>query len=178
VRLAALGVVGAAAAVAIALVVGRGAGRSLAGTTQVAVTSVGPIALSASELKARAATLDQAVYWIGPVVGYRYELTRTTANSVFVRYLPPGVTAGANQGEYLVIATYPSVGALGAVKAADGGHPLTVAGGKGGIAAVERGKPTNVRVAFPHVDSQIEVYAPSADEARAVATSARLTPVP
>ncbi len=174
VRLAALGVVGVAAAVTIALVVGTGARPSPGGSTQ----DIGPVALSAAELKARATTLGQEMYWIGPVPGDRYELTRTATNAVFVRYLPPGVEAGANQGQYLVIATYPYAGAFAAVKAVDGGHPLTVAGGNGGIAAAESGRPTNFRVAFPHVNYQIEVYAPSAEQARSVATSSLLTPVP
>ena len=85
--------------------------------------------------------------------------------------------AGQRQGKYLVIATYPHGGAFAAVKAIDNGHPLTVAGGKYGIAAVERGKPTNVRVAFPHVDFEIEVYDPTARQARRWATSAALAPV-
>ena len=160
---------------AIAVVLGNGTGSSPAPTT---VTPVGPVALSASRLKSYARTLNQVIYWVGPVIGDRYELTRTTANDVFVRYLPPGVEVGTHQGEYLVVATYPFTGALAALKAADTGQPLTVAGAKGAIASVDRAKPTSVRVAFPDVDYQIEVYDPSAKKARKLATSGALTPVP
>jgi hypothetical protein len=177
-RLGAVGIVAVAAAVTLAIVLGNGRDHSRP-STHGTVAPIGPIALSASALKARAATLDQPIYWVGPVVGDTYELTRTTTDNVYIRYLPPGVDAGTHQSEYLVIATYPYKGALAALKAAHNeGKPLTVAGGKGGVAAVERGRPTNVHVAFPRVDYQIEVYSPRASAARTLATSGALTPVP
>jgi hypothetical protein len=177
VRFGALGIVVVAAAVSLALVLGNG-GNSPPAVTQVSVTPIWPVALTASELKARARDLNQVIYWVGPVTGDKYELTRTTTNDVYVRYLPHGVKVGAHQGKYLLVATYPFVGALAAVEASDNGHPLTVAGGKGAIAAVDGAKPTSVRVAFPDVDYQIELYDPSARKALRWATSAALTPVP
>ena len=177
VRFAAIGVVALAAAAGIALALHHG-GASPRGDGPGARNTLGPIVLNAAELKARVTALNQEAYWIGPVAGYSYELTRTATKAVYVRYVPAGVKAGANEGQYLVIATYPFAGALAAVKAVDNGHPLKVAGSKGAIAAVESGKPTNVRVAFPNVDYQIEVYAPSPQGALAAATSAALKPVP
>ncbi len=177
VRLAALGIVGAAAAVIIARVV-VGHGSPPAATTSGGVTAIGPVVVNASRLRALVDGLDQPVYWIGPVVGERYELTRTTANNVYVRYLPPGVQAGTAEGQYPLVATYPLKGALASLKASHDGPPLTVAGGKGGIAEVERKSPTNAHVAFPHVNYQIEVYNPYAPAARKLATSASLRPVP
>jgi hypothetical protein len=176
-RYVALGILVAAVAGTFALLVGKGT-KSSPATTQVTVTPIGPTVVSASALKILARDLGQAIYWAGPVAGDRYELTRSTTNDVYVRYLPPGVKAGAHQGKYPLIATYPLAGALASLLGGDNGQILTVAGGKGGIAAVERGKPTNLRVAFPNVDFQIEVYDPSAREARKWATSAALTRVP
>jgi hypothetical protein len=141
------------------------------------VTQIGPIALSAAGLRALSGNINQVIFWVGPVAGDKYELTRNTSNDVFVRYLPAGVKAGTHQGEYLVVVTYPYKGALAALKAANDGPQLTVAGGRGGVARVERGKPTNVHIAFPHIDYQVEVYSPSAKKARRLATSAALTPV-
>jgi hypothetical protein len=179
VRVGALGIVAVAAAVTIALVVGKRADSPPATTTtQGTVTPVGPMALTASALKALPGNLNQVIYWVGPVAGHNYELTRTTANDVFVRYLPTGVKVGTHQGEYLVVATYPDNGALAALKASNDGPPLAVAGAKGAVARVERGKPTNVHVAFPHVDYQLEIYSPSAKKALRLATSGALTPVP
>ncbi len=174
VRVGALAIVAVAAGVTIAVIVGSGAGSA---TTQVTVTPIDPVALSAAGLKIRVADLDQVIYWVGPMRGYKYELTRTTTDEVYVRYLPSRVRVGSHQGRYLVVATYPFTGALAAVKAVDNGKPLEVAGHKGAIAAVEAGKPTNVRVAFPHVRFQIEIYDPSPKKARTWATSAALVPV-
>ena len=176
VRIAVLGVIGVAAAVIIALVVGRG-GKSSPGTTQVKVGPIGPTLVSASGLKTLARDLGQVIYWAGPVAGDKYEVTRTTTNDVYVRYLPARIRAGTHERKYLLIATYPLAGALDSLVASTNRELLTVAGGKGGLAAVEPGTPTNVRVAFPKVDFQIEVFDPSPQKARQVATSATLKPV-
>lgn len=176
VRLAVLGVIGVAAAVIIALVVGRH-GKSSPGTTQVKVGPIGPTLVSASGLKTLARDLGQVIYWAGPVAGDKYEVTRTTTNDVYVRYLPAGVRAGTHERKHLLIVTYPLVGALDSLVASSNRELLTVAGGKGGLAAVEPGTPTNVRVAFPNVDYQVEVFDPSPRKARHVATSAALKPV-
>jgi hypothetical protein len=175
---AALLLVAAVAAVTIAVILGARSGTVAATTTQTTVTPVGPTVLSATGLKARVAALDEPVYWIGPVAGTRYELTRTTDGNAYVRYLPPGTRAGAAPGEYVVVGTYPYRGAFAAVRAAAHGKVLTVSGGKGGIAEVERGRPTNVHVGFPHLDYQVEVYAPRPKAARTLATGGSLTPVP
>jgi hypothetical protein len=174
----ALALVAVAVAVAIAAVLGQRGGSPAATTTQDAVASIGPVVLSASELTARAAALDQPVYWLGPSPGDRYELTRTATNDVYVRYLPPGVKAGTQRASYVEVGTYPYKGALAAVKAAAKGHLLTVAGRKGGIAEADRGRRSSVYVAFPHLDYEIEVYAPRAKGARELATSGALRLVP
>jgi hypothetical protein len=177
-RVAALVIVAVVAGVAVALLLGQG-GHSRPGTTrQVSVTPIGPTLVTASGLKTLAHDLGQVIYWVGPVAGDKYEVTRTSTNDVYLRYLPRGVKAGTHQGKYLLVATYPLAEALSSLVASDSGELLTVAGGKGGLAAVERGRPTNVRVAFPHIDYQIEVYAPHAPKkARKLATSGAITRV-
>ena len=119
-RFAAIGVLAVIAAVAIAFVVGRG-GKSSPGTTQAKVTPIGPTLVSASGLKTLARDLGQVIYWVGPVAGDKYEVTRTSTNDVYVRYLPPGVKAGTHQGKYPLIATYPLTGALSSLVASDSG---------------------------------------------------------
>lgn len=175
--LGALGIVALAGAVIIAVVLGKGA-SSPHGSGPPRVKQIGPIALSASGLRSYAADLNQVIYWVGPRKGDRYEFTRTTNNYVYVRYLPRRVQAGTHERKYLFVATYPLAKALASLKASDHGRVLKVAGSKGAIAAVERGTPTNVRVAYPGVAFEIEVYDPNAREARAVAASGALTPVP
>jgi len=175
VRIGVFGLIAVAVAVAAAVLL---SGGSKSSSGPAAVKPIGPIALSASGLKIEARDLDQVIYWVGPVAGDMYELTRTSANAVFVRYLPPGVKPGKHPGKYLIVATYPVTGALAALEAAtDSGRLLTVKGDDGGIAAVELSKPTSVRVAFRGTNYQIEVYDPSPKEARKLATSGALKSV-
>ena len=178
VRFGALGIVAAAAAVAIAVAVGNGAELLARATKSGTVTPDRADRAQCVRTEGLVGGLDQPIYWVGPVAGERYELTRTTANDVYVRYLPPGVKAGTQQGEYPLIATYPYKGALAALKAINGRTAAQGRGREGRDRGSRAAKPTNAHVAFPHVNYQIEVYNPSAPAARRLATSAALTPVP
>lgn len=175
VRLVVLGIV-LVAAVGVAVVLLRGHHKSQPATTQ--VTPIPAVGLDASGLKSYATALNQVIYWAGPRKGYTYELTRTANNWFYVRYLPPLVKVGT-RGKYLTIATYPLPGALASLTASTSyGKPLAVVGNSAAIARVEKGKATNVYVAYPGIDLEIEVYAPKPSVARAVATSGALQPVP
>src|SRR5262249_40129589 len=59
------------------------------------VAPIAPVALSASGLATLAQNVPQPIYWAGPKSGQFYELTRTKVGNVYIRYLPPGVKAGA-----------------------------------------------------------------------------------
>jgi hypothetical protein len=140
------------------------------------VRPIDPIALSAQGLRKLAASLNQPIYWAGPEPGYRYELTRTSAGKVFVRYLPAGVKAGTTQSTYLIVATYPFRKAFDALERLPGGHPISIP--RGGVAIVDTRHSTSVHIAFPGVDYQVEVYDPKPARALAVARSDALEPVP
>jgi len=115
---------------------------------------------SVGDLK-RLSTSASPLYWLGPLAGKKYELTRTPDGRVYVRYLPPGARVGA-QKPYLTVATYPLVHALAATRVAArrAGTVRTRFPG-GGLAFYSRTKPTSVYVAFPSVDEQIEIFNPS-----------------
>jgi len=162
----------AAGVVAWALV---GRGSSPQTTAGPVVQPIAPVALSASGLRTLARTVPQPIYWAGPKRGYMYELTRTTAGRIFIRYLPAGVKAGAPGASYLIVATYPYANALGALKAVSSGKEVTVPGG--GIAVVDPSYPKSVHVAFSGVAYQVEVYDPVPAESRAVAVSGDVVPV-
>jgi hypothetical protein len=176
-RIVAIGIVAGAVVVTIAavFVFGKHHHPSSPAST---VKSITPTLFTASALESLAGQLNQPIYWIGPVEGDRYEVTRTAGNDIYVRYLPLGVDAGSRQGRYLLVATYPLYRALTSLKATAFGHALRVKGARGAIAVVETGKRTNVRVAFPNIDYQVEVFDPSPKKAKALATSGALTPVP
>ena len=135
---------------------------------------IGPVALSAKGLRTLTSSVDQPVYWAGPKAGYLYELTRTSTGTVFIRYLPPGVKAGAKQRKYLIIATYPFVNPVKALKNLAGTH-LVIPGG--GVAMVDRVHPQSVHLAYPGVDDQVEIYDPSPARSLRIARSGEVRPV-
>jgi hypothetical protein len=137
--------------------------------------AIPPVALSANGLRTLAGAVPQPIYWAGPKRGYLYELTRTTAGRIYVRYLPAGVKAGAPGASYLIVATYPYPKALNALKAVAHGAQITVPGG--GMAVVDQKYPKSVHMAFAGVAYQVEVYDPLPAVSRAVAVSGHVLPV-
>jgi hypothetical protein len=130
---------------------------------------VKPVALSASGLRTLARHVPEPIYWAGPRKGYLYELRRTEKDDIYIRYLPPGVNAGARGAKYLVVASYPFPGALDALEKVAHGKGIRLRGG--GLALVNQSYPKSVHLAFPNVDYQVEVYDPSPARALAVASS-------
>jgi hypothetical protein len=143
-------------------------------TTAATAKPIGPVALSAKGLRTLTSSVHQPVYWAGPQAGYLYELTRTSTGRVFIRYLPPGVKAGAKQQKYLIIATYPFVNPVKALKNLSGTH-LVIPGG--GVAMVDRVHPQSVHLAYPGVDDQVEIYDPSPARSLRIARSGEVRPV-
>jgi len=152
-----------------------GSSSSSATTTQL-TSKVGPVVASGAVLSALAANAKHDVYWAGTIAGNRTEFQKVSNGSVYVRYLPQGVTAGDPRGKWLVIATYPFANGYQALKKVGQGKTVAIPGG--GIALVDSAHPQSVHFAFPGVDLQGEVYDPSPAKALAVATSGKVTKVP
>jgi len=177
-----LGVVVLAAVVAVSFVlIGRGGGSSgtstqtAGATTTRSVTPLGPIAATPAVLATIAKASGQPVFWTGTQTGYRYELTRTSAGDVYVRYLPHGAKVGNRQADYRVVGTYPYTGALAALQAYHGGTRTRLAGG--GVVLSTTADPKSVHIAYPGLDYQIEVYDPVPGRALALALAGRVTRV-
>jgi hypothetical protein len=171
----------AGAAIAVALLVGfgvwvavRGGGSSSPTASPATRSSVVPV--SEKGLQTIAA-LGVPIYWVGTKAGFTYELTKTEDNRVYVRYLPRGVPVGSRD-PYLTIGTYPVEDAFAVTSrlAAKSGS-VKVAAGPNAVAFYSRQRPTNVYVAYRGAASQIEVYDPSAAEARQLVASRELEPV-
>jgi hypothetical protein len=161
VRVALVGAVALAAGVAVWWF----AVRDTSGGSQAAESSTA--AMSGTSLHALAAALGRPVYWAGPERGVTYEFTETADRRVYVRYLPPGVEAGS-ANPYLTVASYPVANAYAETAAAArkaGAVNLHLK--DGGIAFYSRARPTNLYLAFPNTDVQIEVFDP-AGKARAL----------
>jgi hypothetical protein len=139
-----------------------------------ATSTAQPKAASLADLKSLAGSLRHPLYWAGPKKGYTYELNRNPNGTVFIRYLPPGVKVGASQ-QYLSVATYPFPGALAAIQRTakeKGQTTITLAGG--GLAVFNPKTPTNVHLAYPGLNYQVEVFDP-AGKARQLVASGRVT---
>ena len=165
-----------AAAVAVALVLWlvfrSGDGEQAAPVAD--QTASGAVALRPAGLKALASTLGHPIYWLGRKPGVTYELARTDAGAVFIRYLPSGVAPGTKR-PYLTVATYPFRGSFAAVKRTAARNPSgTIRLSGGGLAVVDAGYPKSIHVAYPGVPYQVEVFDPSPARARAVVSSGKV----
>ena len=133
--------------------------------------------VSARSLVALAASLGRPVYWAGPEDGVTYEFTETADRRVYVRYLPKGVAAGTTK-PFLTVASYPVAHAFTITrKAAARSDAVRLRVGGGGVGFYSRARPTNVYVAFPHANVQIEVYDPAPAAAQKLVAAARIHPV-
>jgi hypothetical protein len=140
--------------------------------------AVAPRTVSAVELRRISASRNPLVYWAGPQASRALELTETAKGRVYVRYLTPQAKTGDRRAAFLTVATYPLEKAYDAVKAAakrPGAVGFTLP--RGGVAVYDRTRPTNLFVAYPDGQEQIEVYSPSAAQARRLVESGRVRPV-
>ena len=140
-------------------------------------TTSGAHKTSPAELRALAAELQHPIYWAGSEPGVTYELTRTSAGRIYLRYLAAGAAVGT-QTPYLTIGTYPLENAFAVTReqSQTPGTALIKIGG-GGVAFYKKSGPTNVYLAYPGVDVQVEVYDPSAAHAHGLVASQSVTAV-
>ena len=175
----------AALAAALAVVHYRGdhKGRHAATTTQTTTTSTTSknpttVTLTADGLGAFAKTRGRPVYWLGPKLGADYQVTTTPDGRVYVLYVPAS-SQPSKKAQYLSVGTYPLKNAYAATLKAASKKGLVALKAGGGIAAVyATTRPTNVFVAFPGVDYQIELFDPNADQAHKFVVAHNVVPVP
>jgi hypothetical protein len=173
IRIGVVAVVAAAAAVGVWWF----AVRDSSSGKQAAGAQSSTAAVSGTTLRSLTAALGRPIYWAGPRRGVTYEFTETADRRIYVRYLPAGVRAGSSS-PYLTVASYPFVNAYAATAGAagkPGAVKLRAAGGA--VAFYEKSRPTNVYVAYPGSDVQIEVFDPTGQAARRLVTSGRITQV-
>jgi len=133
---------------------------------------------TASALSALAAKLHRPIYWLGALAGRTIELTRAHDGRIYLRYLPNGVAPGSPHA-YLAVGTYPLAHAFQTtVTAAKAAGVVRLPLSNGAVAFYATTRPTNVYVAFPGVDEQVELYDPSAQAAHQLIAAGALAPVP
>jgi hypothetical protein len=163
---------------AVALIIGVVAWLVLSGDDEDGEQAAGAKAVSVEELQNLAGGRDRPVFWAGPRSGTKYEFTETKDGSVYVRYLARNAEVGDPKPSYLTVATY----------AIDNGYARVEAASKrkgaeseklqnGGLALVNRERPSSVYLAYPRGKYQVEVYDPSPDRARDLVFSGAVQPV-
>jgi hypothetical protein len=145
--------------------------------TETPLATEGPRISTVDGLNALSGLRGQPVYWAGARPGAVYEVTEN-AGHVYVRYLRSGAQLGSLQPDFLTVATYPRPDAYADVEAAakrPGAVTITL---PGGLAVYDQATPTSVYLAYRASTQQVEVYSPSALEARRVVESGLVRPVP
>ena len=117
------------------------------------------------------------VYWAGPRLGVQYEVLRLPEGRTYVRYLPEGEEV-ESKSPFLTVGSYEQSGALKSIRNL-GGKPgaILVSIPGGGSAYAEGTDATSAYMAFPGVDTQIEVFDPQGGKALRLIRSGAIVPV-
>ena len=135
-------------------------------STSASQTTTGQLALSEAELKSVVANLNSVVYWVGPLENAKYTLDVTDAGAAFVRYLPNGQGANDTAKNYLIVATYRVNAAYDAIKTAGNEQDgIALMTSDGAAVYYNKNASTNVYMAYPGQDLQIEVFDPTPGKA-------------
>lgn len=133
----------------------------------------GKVALTEPELIAAVKQLGIDVYWAGPVKDAKYTLAVPADGQAYVRYLPNGQGIEDTKPNYVVIATYTTTDAFTATQAAGNTtNGVTFINTEGAAVYYNKDTPTNVYVAYPNLNYQIEVFDPIAATALEIASKA------
>ena len=177
VRIGAVVAIAALAALIVWLLV-RGGGGDSNTTSSPSATPIAPKAATPNEIRDLSVEVGRPIYWLGPRDNTVYELQRTSQDRIYVRYLPPTANVGTKQATYALVGTYPVPKAYDVLKGlAKNSGETSFTAPKGGIAVYSNSRPTNVYLAYPGSDVQIEVYDPTPGNARTLVSSGRVVPV-
>lgn len=137
----------------------------------------GPRISTVDGLSALSGLRGEPVYWAGPRPSAVYEVTEN-AGRVYIRYLRVGAQLGSARPDFLTVATYPRPDAYADIEAAAKRPGATMIAIPQGLAVYDEATPTSIYLAYRGSTQQIEVYSPSALEARRVVESGLVRPVP
>lgn len=173
------------AALAVAVAVGllvwllliKGGDDSSSESTQPSSQPQAVSVVSESELLGALEGAGYPIYWAGPRAGIDYEVSRPSSDRTFIRYLPKGEEAETEK-PFLTVGSYQQSDALGRIQEL-GQKPgaILVKAAGGGSAYAEGPDATSAYLAFPGVDTQIEVFDPEAGEALDLIRSGAIVPV-
>ncbi len=173
------------AVVAVALAVGllvwllliKGEGDDSSSAPQAASGSKQVSLVPASGVLGALEGVGYPVYWAGPRPGVGYEVSRLPEGRTYIRYLPKGEEVESNT-PFLTVGNYEQANALESIREL-GQNPgaILVETTGGGSAYAEGPEATSAYMAFPGVDTQVEVYDPQGGRALRLIRSGAIVPV-
>jgi hypothetical protein len=132
---------------------------------------------STAALRTLSRGLSEPIYWLGELPGDTLALTHAPDGRVYLRYLPHGVAPGSPDN-YPAVGTYPVADAFEkTLAAAKAPGAVRIRLPHGAVAFYAQRRPTNVYVAFPGVNEEVEVYDPNAAAAHRLIAAGKLVPV-
>lgn len=114
------------------------------------------------------------MYWAGERPGTQIELTMTSKDAIFVRYLPKDAKAG-DQQQYLTVATYGDIDGYTALTAAKKSVATVVQGRNGAVIAVFKSRPNSTYFSFKDAGFQVEVFSPTKGESETLTDNGAIT---
>jgi hypothetical protein len=142
------------------------------------VAGGGPVILTADQLAAFSTDISEPIYWSGPTSGTRLEVSETSSQLIFLRYLTGTVPVGDPSTGFLTVGTYPVTNGYTALRGwARHQNAVTHNVAGGGIAVSVPGSPTSVFFAEPARQVQVEVYDPQPGQALRMVMSGAVRPI-
>ena len=137
-----------------------------------------PVATTVADLRVLDEQSGHPVYWVGRLPGTKSEVTRTGNGNVYIRYLSDDAAIGDERPNYLTVGSYPFKRAYATLRKS-ARQQGTKSGSlpNGGIYIISRERPNSVYAAYRGTDLQIEVFSPSASQARQLVASGKIRPV-
>ncbi len=117
------------------------------------------------------------VYWAGPRLAVEFEVLRLSEGRTYIRYLPEGEEVESDS-PFLTVGSYEEEDALTSIRnlgRKPGAILVSIPGG--GSAYAESVDATSAYMAFPEVDTQIEVFDPEGGKALRLIRSGAIVPV-
>lgn len=132
-----------------------------------------PTIVTAAQLE-QFASDHYPMYWARERPDTQIELTVTSKDAVFVRYLPKDAKAG-DQQQYLTVATYGDIDGYTALTAAKKDVATVVQGQNRAVIAVFKSRPNSTYFSFKNAGFQVEVFSPKKGESERLTDDGSIT---
>jgi hypothetical protein len=147
-------------------------------TSPSATSTSGAHAASVAGLRAASAALGHPIYWAGPRPGMTYELTVTSKDNAYIRYLTARIKPGDPRPNFVTVGTYPQANAYAVLNAARHVKNARIQSfGSGELAVSYPKRPNSVYVAHRGSKYMVEVFSPVRLGAETLVRSGLIVPV-